>query len=217
MELFASVHFTPMFAASIEGIFVFLIIAAVSAIFNAMKKKNGSEDDWSSRETAPPNLPRPRETSKPYGRPEVTPKKVDWEEELIRILQGAGAQVPPPRKVPPSIPPPVRKAPPVVPKAQPKSQPTMAVPEIFRGEKLYKGHCDNCGGYLEFLPKDMDAVISCPHCHRPTSLRPFIQTPVETLTQRKEVGSFGQGAKTWQQASPIPAADTVLYPTAPGA
>ena len=190
-----------MFAASIEGIFVFLIIAAVSAVFNAIKKKKESGEDWSVPSPRVPQQQRPRTPSAPAPSGQ---KQVDWEEELKRLLQGA-APVPPPipsRPVPPPVAQPKRQ-PTYVPAPQPKPEPTMAVPKVFREEKLYKGHCINCHGHLEFRAKDMEEIIPCPHCNQLTVLRPFEQTPVETLAHRKEISTFGQGAKTWQQASGI--------------
>jgi len=77
----------------------------------------------------------------------------------------------------------------------------MAVPKIFKQEKFYKGHCTNCHGHLEFRPRDMEEIVPCPHCNQLTVLRPFEQTRVETLSEQKNISTFGQGAKTWQQAS----------------
>jgi hypothetical protein len=201
MELISTIEFTPI-VGSIETTVFILIIGIISAVYNAMKKKNDSSDDWSSNDTLPPQIPRPHSrTSVP---PPVAAKTVDWEEELKRLLAGeSGPAKYPPRPAPPA---PLPRKPAYIPPPpirQPKSEPTMALPQVFREEKFYKGHCTECGGSLEFRPRDMEETISCPHCHQMTVLRPFEQTRVETLSRRKEVGDFGQGAKTWQRASGI--------------
>ena len=61
----------------------------------------------------------------------------------------------------------------------------------------------NCRGHLEFRASDMEEIVPCPHCNQLTVLRPFEQTRVETLSEQKNISTFGQGAKTWQQASGI--------------
>lgn len=198
MELFSSVEVTPMLA-SIESIFVFLVIAAISAMFGGKKKRREGDigEDWTAQQ-APPRMPR--QTSQRYT-PPVPPakKQVDWEEELRRMLQGTNPQPPPiPRSAPP-----VPRTP--LPRPQPVSrpEPSPALPKIFRQEKLYKGHCENCDGHLEFLPEHMEETVPCPHCNQLTVLRPFTQTTVETLTHKPTVGNFGKGAQSWQRASTL--------------
>lgn len=199
MELFSSVEVTPMLA-SIESIFIFLVIAAISAMFGGKKKRKEGDigEDWATRQ-APPRIPR--QTSQKYTPSSVPPakKQVDWEEELRRMLQGTNPQPPPIPKPAPPVP----RTPPPRPQPVSRPEPSPALPKIFRQERLYKGHCENCGGHLEFRPEHMEETVPCPHCNQLTVLRPFTQTKVETLTHKATVGDFGKGAQTWQRASTL--------------
>ncbi len=194
-----------MFAAGIETVVIFVIISVITAIFNGFKKKTDTDDGWTSQR--PPRIPRPTNPRTAAPPPVSSQKQVDWEEELRRLLQGSTPLPAPPRTptTPPPTPVPRRQpqAPPPQPRPEPRQQSTMAVPKVFQEEKFYKGHCVNCGGHLEFRPRDMEEVVPCPHCNQLTVLRPFSQTPVETMSHQKAISTFSQGTKTWQKASAL--------------
>lgn len=78
----------------------------------------------------------------------------------------------------------------------------MALPKAFE-EKFYKAHCNYCEGHIEFPASAMEEVIPCPHCHRPTVLRPFESTPVEILAHRNVMADFQNTERTYEQASQL--------------
>lgn len=189
-----------MFAAGIESFFIFLLIAGATALFNWIKKRRESQDDWGEIKT-PPAPVRAREwrETQPPPRASLPPKtSTNWEEELHKMLEGTVPRTPPMR------PPPQRRAPPAKPvniEPEPPSQPSMSVPEIFQREKFYKAHCNHCDGHIEFPASAMEQVISCPHCARPTVLRPFTQTRVEELAHRKVLAEFTRSTQKYEEAS----------------
>ncbi|MGI8964690.1 MAG: hypothetical protein ACR2H1_01230, partial [Limisphaerales bacterium] len=75
------------------------------------------------------------------------------------------------------------------------------VPTSFQQEKFYKAHCNHCNGHIEFPASAMEEIIYCPHCQQQTVLRPFQETPVETLAHRKNLASLTQSAMAHQKAS----------------
>ncbi len=185
--------------ASIESFFIFLVIAGASALFNWFKKRNETQDDWTGSEL-PPEHPAPlphRQTPPPVAQPQK--KSTNWEEELRRMLEGT---VPTTRTPPP---PPIvvqeRKPVPTAPPAPMRpSEPTMFLPKSF-AQKFYKAHCNYCDGHIEFPSDAMDEVVSCPHCHRQTVLRPFEATRVETITHQKTLTELTTSAQKYDAAS----------------
>ena len=193
--------------ASIESFFIFLLIAGASALFNWYKKRNEKPDNWTSSETPverPEPLPQRRPTP-PVAQPQK--KATDWEEELRRMLEGTTLPTPPQRTPPPVVlqerrpvpAPPPRSAP--LPPARP-SEPTMALPKSF-AQKFYKAHCNYCDGHIEFPSDAMDEMVSCPHCHRQTVLRPFENTPVEVLAHKKAMAGFAVSQQKYEEASQL--------------
>lgn len=196
-----------MFAASIESFFVFLIIAAISALANWLKKRGEKETDWSDIETPPParRTPPPRRATPPAIPRPTAPKSPSssWEEELRRMLEGTVPTTP--RPAPPPIVAQERKTPPSLPRQTAPSRPeapVMSLPKSFE-QKFYKAHCNHCDGHIEFPASAMDEVISCPHCHRPTVLRPFEETPVEVLAHQHVMADFKTTEQTYEQASEL--------------
>ena len=184
-------HITPMFAASGIEVFIIVIFAAISALVNWLNKRK-QDSDWSDVE-------KPR----PPSAPTTTPRKtVDWEEELRRMLGEVNA--------PPTAPPPVIREhkpqpPPVAPPrpAPPIPRPTMAVPRVFEEEKTYKGHCQNCGGHLEFPASMSGDTIACPHCHQYTALEPIQPSRLETIMHQKELTVMRESAAAYQRAEQL--------------
>ncbi|MDB6027556.1 MAG: hypothetical protein JWM68_3779, partial [Verrucomicrobiales bacterium] len=72
---------------------------------------------------------------------------------------------------------------------------------VFEQEKFYKAHCTHCGGHLEFPASGMGQVIACPLCQGATVLRPFGQTPVETISHRREMAHLTEASSHMRQAS----------------
>ena len=186
----------PILAASLEGTILLIIVAVISAIYQKLTKKGeaSGEDDNplapEQRRTQPP----PRTLPRSYVPPPATPKKVDWEEELRRALEGATPTTRPNRSpVPP---------PPTIPTAPPtRERSEMPLPKVFVEEKHYKGHCVNCGSHLEFPVQGMGQVIACPVCHQPTVLRPFRDTPVETISHSTGIAPLHEAAAHLHDAS----------------
>jgi len=189
--------------ASIESFFIFLLIAGASALFNWYKKRNEPANDWADSET-PSQMPAPparRSPSPPISQP--SKPSTNWEEELRRMLEGT---VPSTRN---PIPPPVvvqerKPAPPISRQPAPlRPEPsTMALPKSFE-QKYYKAHCNYCDGHIEFPSSAMDEVIACPHCHRPTVLRPFEKTRVEILAHQTDLSSLATATKKYEVASQL--------------
>jgi hypothetical protein len=190
-----------MLAASIESFFIFLLIAAGSAVFNWFKNRGENGTDWSETEAPPPGRRPPvfkTPTAPAVPRPTQT---TNWEEELRRMLEGTipTTRTPPPvviqeRKTPPAI-----SRPPAPERVE---APTMSLPKSFE-QKFYKAHCNNCDGHIEFPASAMDEVIACPHCRRPTVLRPFEETPVEVLAHQNVMADFKTTEKTYEEASQL--------------
>ncbi|MDQ6632574.1 MAG: hypothetical protein M3Y82_12610 [Verrucomicrobiota bacterium] len=189
MELNILKNFSLVFgavpAASIESLLFFVLIAAASAVFNWIKKRAENAGQGST----PQNLPS--RTASPIQRREK--KGMNWEEELRRLLEANLPKPPPPA-------PTIRKTPPlnspVVLSRAPQS-----VPTNVHQEKFYKAHCNHCNGHIEFPASAMEEIIYCPHCQQQTVLRPFQETPVETLAHRKNLASLTQSATAHQKAS----------------
>ncbi len=186
-------------AAGIESFFIFLLIAGASAFFNWLQKKGKGEDGTS---VPPPDYPR--EMKRPVKRPSPSPQ-TNWQEELRRLLEG---NLP---KTPPQSPPPIglpqrRETSP--PRLEPRTleetnQPTMSLSPVFSQEKFYKAHCNYCEGHIEFPASAMEQVISCPHCHRPTVLRPFGQNAVEAVAHQNVLTNFAEADRQYEQASQL--------------
>ena len=189
--------------ASIETFFIFLLIAGASALFNWLKKRGEKTDDWSSTELPPP--PRRQSTLERQSTPtsQPTPKTTSWEEELRRMLEGTVPTTQNP--APPPIIVQERKPPPAIPR-QPVPQrvepPTMSLPKTFE-QKYYKAHCNYCDEHIEFPSSAMEEVISCPHCHQPTVLRPYENTRVEILAHQTDLSSFATATKKYDAASAL--------------
>ena len=177
-----------------ESLFIFLLIAGGTALFNWLKQRGEKAEDWANTEQPPP--PRRRDTNQErHPAPPVSqpPKKsTDWEEELRKMLEGT---VPSTRTPAPQQPPPIvvqERRPPPIPQPPPLA-PTRHVPPArtkTSEPRFYKGHCNHCGEHIEFPPSAMEEVVACPHCHRPTVLRPFEDTRVEALSHHKDLSSF---------------------------
>ncbi len=189
-----------MLAASPESFLIFLLIAGASAFFNWLKKRGEKSNDWTQAET--PTAPSRRNNpAPPVSQPTRT--TTNWEEELRRMLEGTTAPAP------------VRTPPPVIvsekkPAAtvfhrtvETEPPPSMAVPKVFTETKFYKAHCNYCEGHIEFPASAMDNVVSCPHCHRPTVLRPFENTPVEVLAHQKDLSEFNFSTRKYEEASQL--------------
>lgn len=184
--------------ASIE-FFIFLLIAGGSALFNWLQKRKEAAEEW--KDLPPPNRPAPprdRSSPPPASQPAKT---TNWEEELKRMLEGTvpTTRTPPPppvvvpeRNVPPPIP---RPTPP--PRSEP---PARSLPKTFE-EKYYKAHCNHCGEHIEFPASATDELISCPHCHQVTILRPFQDTRVEVLSHQPDLSSFAPVTKKFDAAT----------------
>lgn len=188
-----------MFAASIESLLIFLLIAGGSALVNWLKKRGERADDWS-----PTDMPSPSRKGTPSNSPVPRPaaKSTNWEEELRRMLEGAAPSTRNPN-------PPVilqkRNPLPAILRQPAPSQPeraTMALPKAFE-QKFYKAHCNHCEGHIEFPATAMEEVITCPHCQRPTVLRPFENTRVETLAHQTDLSSFAASTKKYDFAAQL--------------
>ncbi|MEO7300193.1 MAG: hypothetical protein ABI042_16635 [Verrucomicrobiota bacterium] len=188
-----------MFAASIESLLIFLLIAGGSALVNWLKKRGERADDWSptdmsspSRKGTPSNSPVPRPAA----------NSTNWEEELRRMLEGA-APKPPARPPPPVISQEQKTSPPLYNRpvaTAPKS--SMYLPKVF-DEKYYKAHCNNCDGHIDFPSSAMEQVISCPHCQHSTVLRPFENTRVEEIAHQKTLTEFNESSRKYEEASQL--------------
>jgi hypothetical protein len=190
-----------MLAASIESFFVFLVIAAISALANWLKNRGEKETDWSDLETPPPTRRTPpsgRSTPPSMPRPTTgTSPSSNWEEELRRMLEGTVPTAP--RPAPPPIVVQERKTPPSLPRQSTPSRPeapVMSLPKSF-DQKFYKAHCNNCDGHIEFPASAMDEVVPCPFCHKPTVLRPFEDTAVEALAHQHVLADFNATEKSY--------------------
>ncbi len=188
--------------ASIETFFIFLLIAGGSALFNWLKKRGEKTEDWGDTNMPPPiRRESTLERSSPPPISQPTKQATNWEEELRRMLEGT---VPTTRTPPPPIVIQERKAPPPIPRPQPVPQrpepTTMSLPKTF-AEKYYKAHCNHCDEHIEFPSSATEEVISCPHCYRPTVLRPFQDTRVETITHQTELSSFAAATKKYDAAA----------------
>lgn len=187
-----------MLAASIESFFIFLLIAAGSALFNWFKKRGENGTDWSDVEgpTPPRRTPTPRTSPAPPVAPPA--KTTNWEEELRRMLEGTipTTQAPPPIVIP------ERRIPPAIPQQSAPERSMMSLPKSF-DQKFYKAHCNNCDGHIEFPASAMDEVIPCPHCRQPTVLRPFEDTPVEVLAHQNVMADFKASDRTYEEASQL--------------
>lgn len=97
----------PHLFASLESILVFAAIVLISALSNWIKQRQ-------ERKQADAHEPMPQPGPRPVARPlfedediegppptRPTPRPLDWQEELRRLLEGAG-----PRPTPPPLPPP---------------------------------------------------------------------------------------------------------------
>jgi hypothetical protein len=110
---------TPLLAAGIEGLIIFLVFIAISALSNWLKRRRGeAESPLFDEEQRPPVPPRRREPMPPRERPAAPPPTTSWEEEIRRLLEGDQPTAPP-ASPPPIIreaspappPPPVRTIP----------------------------------------------------------------------------------------------------------
>ena len=190
--------------ASIESFFIFLLIAGASALFNWVKKRGENANDWRDAENPPPTrrTPPPRTISTPpISRPEKT---TSWEEELRRMLEGTvpttSTPAPPPIVVQERKPSPPVPRQPTTPVVEEHSR--RSLPKAF-DERFYKAHCNYCEGHIEFPASAMEEVIPCPHCHRPTVLRPFENTPVEVLAHQNVMADFKTTEKNYEEASQL--------------
>ena len=77
----------------------------------------------------------------------------------------------------------------------------MSVPRVFETVKTYKGHCQNCGGHIEFPSNMMGDTIICPHCHQHTALEPIQSSALETLMHKTELAVMRESAAAYQRAS----------------
>ena len=190
-----------MLAASIESLFIFLLIAGGSALINWIKKRgeNSGVPTDEPLPRAPRGNPAPYRTpSPPIERPAKA--TTNWEEELRRMLEGAvpTTRIPPPIVVQERKPPVARQ-----PVAVEQEESLMSTPRIFHETKYYKAHCNHCGGHIEFPASAMEEVTSCPHCHQATVLRPFENTPVEVLAHKSALTEFNASTRSYEQASQL--------------
>ena len=189
-----------LFAASIETLFIFLLIAGGSALVNWLKRKGENTDILTDDE-----LSRPTRSEAPPFRDSQTPARTpakpatNWEEELRRMLEGTvpTTRTPPPIVVQERKPPVSRPSEPVVPERT-----TRSLPKAFQ-EKYYKAHCNHCGEHIEFPASAMEEVTACPHCHQATVLRPFEDTTVEALAHKKVLTQFNASTRAYEQASQL--------------
>lgn len=104
----------PMFAASLEGLLVFVVILLLSGVSNWLKRRQAEKEEAELQRTQPPRPagPHPAPPPPPAERPAL-----NWEEELRRLLSGESEPPSPPpvRRVEPP-PPPVMAPPPLAPK-----------------------------------------------------------------------------------------------------
>ena len=116
----------PLFAASVEGAIILLVLWLLSALFNWIKRR--AEEKQSGAPAPVP--PRPGEHPAPAPAPATAAKT--WEEELKRLLEGESpvfTPAPPPPVAPPiivTVPPPVL-APARAPARAPATRRTAAV------------------------------------------------------------------------------------------
>ena len=78
----------------------------------------------------------------------------------------------------------------------------MSLPKTFE-QKFYKAHCNYCDGHIEFPASATEEVIACPHCQRPTVLRPFQNTRVEVIAHQNVLADFKASERTFEQASQL--------------
>ena len=189
--------------ASIESFFIFLLIAGASAVFNWLKKRGEDQTEWSGNELPPPTRRESGAERLPASPVSKPTKASTWEEELRRMLEGTVPTTQSP------APPPVvvqeRRAPPPISRQSAPARPeppTMSLPKTFE-QKYYKAHCNYCDEHIEFPASAMEEVISCPHCHRPTVLRPFENTRVETLAHQNVLSEFKSSAHAFEEASQL--------------
>lgn len=184
--------------ANIE-FFIFLLIAGGSALFNWLQKRKEAAEEL--KDLPPPNRPTPtrdRVSAPPATKPT---KAAKWEEELKRMLEGT---VPTTRTPPP---PPIvvqeRNVPPPIPRQPTPARsepPTRSLPKTFE-ERYSKAHCNHCGEHIEFPASATNELISCPHCHQVTVLRPFQDTRVEILSHQPDLSSFAAATKKFDAAT----------------
>ena len=124
-------NLTPIFAAgnSWESLLVVVGLVLISAISNWLTKKRASEESetWPAEENSLP-IPRPRPPAQPPI-PRTAPapppaKRLDWEDELRRLLGEDDPASPPPMPVPR---PPPKTAPPALAPKQVKLPPAPVV------------------------------------------------------------------------------------------
>ncbi len=170
--------------ASIE-FFIFLLIAGGTALFNWLKQRSEREAELKQTHLPPPPA-RQRESTINRGSPpplSEPPKRTrSWEDELRDMLEGTTPTTRTPE--PPPVVIPERKVPPLPQKSAP---PPVRTPPF---ERIYKAHCNHCGGHIEFPASDMEGLVACPHCNRATVLRPFMDTPVEVLSHQKSLSAL---------------------------
>lgn len=143
----------PLEAASLEGLLVIVIIMALSAASNWLKRKQAEREglpdfDETGRPVPPPPPLRPRAPGQPPpppARPAPQPKPnpaAAWEEELRRLFEGEPEKPaePPPRPVPP-----------------PPSRPTATPPPLVIDEEEGPRH----GPVL--VPRPLATVPASPH------------------------------------------------------
>lgn len=109
------------------------------------------------------------------------------------MLEGAG--------VPQSPPPIIREHKPEPPIQSVPERATMALPKVFEEVKTYKGHCQNCGGHIEFPSNMTGDTIECPHCYQQTALEPIQESRLEKVMHRTERNVLSESATVYERAS----------------
>ena len=175
----------PLFAAGLEFL-VFLVIMGASALFNWIQKRSQKGSEWEDVERRPTGKPTRKAT-------------VNWEEELRKMLDVPSPQPPP--VAPPPVIPQHRPTPAPPPVPAPVQRPTMHLPPVFQQVKMYKGHCEECGGHIEFPSNLMGETIVCPHCYKRTALQPYEDTRVEQISHQTEIASLKESASAYERAS----------------
>jgi hypothetical protein len=202
-----TLQWTPQLAASGVEILVILLFFAGSALVSWLQKKKQQETEWSEVEKPP----RPGAPPKPASPPAPKkPKRINWEEELRRLLEGDEPEEParPPRPAAPQPPPLVREAkPPPQPPARETRPVPSAIPKVVGLPRKYKAHCENCGVHIEFTSNMLGETIVCPQCYQQTTLHPFGETKVEEARHRTELSTFKDSSSAFERASHL--AETV--------
>jgi hypothetical protein len=206
-------------ASSVESLLVILGIILLSSISNWLQRRRQSQGGGDGpTETAPTPRPVPkrRPESQPAARPAppggasvpssgpTAPKperRIDWEEELRRLLEGDLAPTPPPPRPPPPAPVTVQAPRPVA--APPPLRSPVPEDQDLKALGFQRGCCAQCGGRFDFPSAKTGETIVCPHCRRPTQLVPLSAPSLPPVMSGKELTSLRESAAAYQRASQL--------------